>query len=43
MLAAVRCLEIIGEAASGIGPATVGMHNRLIRAYFDIEPFLQGL
>jgi uncharacterized protein with HEPN domain len=49
MLAAVRCIEIIGEAASKIGPDVrsqypripwvdiVGMRNRLIHAYFDID------
>jgi uncharacterized protein with HEPN domain len=49
MLAAVRCIEIIGEAASRIGPEVrlqyaqipwtdiVAMRNRLIHAYFDID------
>ena len=49
MLAAVRCIEIIGEAASKISPELrleysqipwadiVGMRNRLIHAYFDID------
>jgi uncharacterized protein with HEPN domain len=48
-LALVRCLEIIGEAASKVSPATreeylsvpwvdiIGMRNRLIHAYFDID------
>jgi uncharacterized protein with HEPN domain len=48
-LALVKCIEIIGEAASRIGPETrreleqvpwadiVGMRNRLIHAYFDID------
>jgi uncharacterized protein with HEPN domain len=47
--ALVRCIEIIGEAASGVSaecrtqiPAIpwsdiVGMRNRLIHAYFDID------
>ncbi len=45
----VSCVEIIGEAAAQIGPITrsqspsipwqdiVGMRNRLIHAYFDID------
>jgi uncharacterized protein with HEPN domain len=49
MLAAVRCIEIIGEAASKISAESrleyhqipwadiVGMRNRLIHAYFDID------
>jgi len=49
MLAAVRCIEIIGEAASRISlevrlqhtqipwADVVGMRNRLIHAYFDID------
>lgn len=49
LLAAVRCIEIVGEAASKIGPEVrlqygqipwaniVGMRNRLIHAYFDID------
>lgn len=49
MLAVVRCIEIVGEAASRIGPAVrlqhlqipwpdiVGMRNRLTHAYFDID------
>lgn len=48
-LALVKCVEIIGEAASKITPATrvgrveipwadiVGMRHRLIHAYFDID------
>ena len=45
----VRCVEIIGEAASGVSqktreqnpeipwPDIVGMRNRLIHAYFDVD------
>jgi len=52
MLAVIRCIEIIGEAASKISPDVrlmypqipwtdiVGMRNRLIHAYFDIDPDL---
>lgn len=48
-LALVRCLEIIGEAASRITkerrdelpqipwPQMIGMRNRIIHAYFDIR------
>jgi uncharacterized protein with HEPN domain len=48
-LALVKCIEIIGEAASKISSGTrcelqqipwvdiVGMRNRLIHAYFDID------
>ncbi len=48
-LALVRCIEIIGEAAAKVSPETrgqheevpwldiVGMRNRLIHAYFDID------
>jgi uncharacterized protein with HEPN domain len=48
-LALVRCLEIIGEAASPIPkarqdelpqipwPQMIGMRNRIIHAYFDIR------
>jgi uncharacterized protein with HEPN domain len=48
-LALVRCIEIVGEAASRISPETrnalpalpwadiVGMRNRLIHAYFDVD------
>jgi uncharacterized protein with HEPN domain len=47
-LALVRCIEIVGEAASKVGSGTrlqipdlpwsdiVGMRNRLIHAYFDM-------
>jgi len=47
--ALVRCLEIIGEAANGVGEDirqqypeipwsdVVGMRNRLIHGYFDID------
>jgi len=47
--ALVKCLEIVGEAASRVGPETraraesipwaqiAGMRNRLIHAYFDID------
>ena len=49
MLAAVRCIEIIGEAASRVSPELrlehsqipwvdiAGMRNRLMHAYFDID------
>jgi uncharacterized protein with HEPN domain len=48
-LALLKCIEIIGEAASRISPITqaghpelpwadiIGMRNRLIHAYFDID------
>ena len=48
-LALVRCIEIVGEAASQVGPETrvevadipwakvVAMRNHLIHAYFDID------
>jgi uncharacterized protein with HEPN domain len=48
-LALVKCIEIIGEAASKISdevraahpeipwPDIIGMRNRLIHAYFDID------
>ena len=48
-LGLVKCIEIIGEAASQVGEATrsmcseipwpeiVGMRNRLVHAYFDID------
>lgn len=48
-LALVKCIEIIGEAASKVSPDTrsklnqipwidiVGMRNRLIHAYYDID------
>jgi len=49
LLAVIRCVEIIGEAATKVSEATrssapnipwaaiVGMRNRLIHAYFDID------
>lgn len=49
VLALVKCLEIIGEAAAKVGDDTralcpalpwadiVGMRNRLIHAYFDVD------
>jgi len=48
-LALVRCIEIVGEAAAQVGQETrgrhggipwadiVGMRNRLIHAYFDVD------
>ncbi len=48
-LALVRCVEVIGEAAAKVSPEVrvqhpaipwadiVGMRNRLIHAYFDID------
>ena len=48
-LAVVRCIEIIGEAAAKVGPQTraaapaipwtamVGMRNRLVHGYFEID------
>jgi len=48
-LALVRCIEIIGEAATRVSPELrskhpqipwadiVGMRNRLIHAYFDVD------
>ena len=48
-LSLVKCIEIIGEAAARVSPQTraqypsipwsdiVGMRNRLIHAYFDID------
>jgi len=48
-LALIKCIEIIGEAASKISPNTradceqipwadiIGMRHRLIHAYFDID------
>ncbi|HUU94485.1 MAG TPA: HepT-like ribonuclease domain-containing protein [Phycisphaerae bacterium] len=48
-LALVRCIEIIGEAAAQVTgetrvscpqipwPSIVGMRNRLIHAYFDVD------
>jgi len=50
LFALVRAVEIIGEAASRLSPETraaapavpwvqiTGMRNRLIHAYFDIDP-----
>jgi uncharacterized protein with HEPN domain len=50
LLSLVKDIEIIGEAASRIGPETraahaslpwaaiIGMRNRLVHAYFDIDP-----
>ncbi len=49
VLALVRCIEIVGEAAAQVGQETrdrhggipwaniVGMRNRLIHAYFDVD------
>jgi uncharacterized protein with HEPN domain len=48
-LALVKCIEIIGEAAGKVGAQTrasttqipwadiIGMRNRLIHAYFDVD------
>ena len=48
-LALVKCIEVVGEAAAGLGAATlgqnpdipwndiVGMRNRLIHGYFEID------
>jgi uncharacterized protein with HEPN domain len=48
-LALLKCVEIIGEAAARVGKSTrtrhpalpwtdiVGMRNRLVHAYFDID------
>ncbi len=48
-LSLVRCIEVVGEAASQISPAfreahpnipwpqIIGMRNRLIHAYFDVD------
>jgi uncharacterized protein with HEPN domain len=48
-LALVKCIEIIGEAAAKVTPETqakypeipwidiIGMRNRLIHAYFDVD------
>jgi uncharacterized protein with HEPN domain len=50
VLGLLKCIEIVGEAAAHIGPDTknrypeipwadiVGMRNRLVHAYFDIDP-----
>ncbi|MDQ5878530.1 MAG: hypothetical protein QG616_1546 [Pseudomonadota bacterium] len=49
LFALVRCVEIVGEAASRLSteaqasapaipwPAIIGMRNRLIHAYFDVD------
>ena len=49
-LALLKCIEIVGEAASKISPELrslhpeipwadiVGMRNRLIHVYFDVDP-----
>ncbi len=49
LFALVRAVEIVGEAASGVSAATrmetpevswaliVGMRNRLVHAYFDVD------
>jgi uncharacterized protein with HEPN domain len=49
LLGLVKCLEIIGEAASQLSPALrerhpeipwnqiIGMRNRLVHAYFDVD------
>lgn len=49
LFAVIRCIEIIGEAAARISDATrnsapdvpwsaiVGMRNRLVHAYFDVD------
>ncbi|MCX7167774.1 MAG: DUF86 domain-containing protein [Rhodocyclales bacterium] len=49
LFAVIRCIEIIGEAAGKISDATrnsaqdvpwsaiVGMRNRLVHAYFDVD------
>jgi uncharacterized protein with HEPN domain len=49
LFAVIRCVEIIGEAAARISEATratapdipwsaiVGMRNRLVHAYFDVD------
>jgi uncharacterized protein with HEPN domain len=48
-LALVRCIEIIGEAASKVGPGVrakhpdvpwsdiIGMRHRLVHAYFEVD------
>lgn len=48
-LGLLKCMEIVGEAAARVGPDTrerfpsipwvdiVGMRNRLVHAYFDID------
>lgn len=49
LFAVIRCIEIIGEAAARVSDATrasapeipwsaiVGMRNRLVHAYFDVD------
>jgi len=49
LFAVIRCIEIIGEAAGKVSDATrnsapdvpwsaiVGMRNRLVHAYFDVD------
>lgn len=49
VLALVKCIEIVGEAAASVGQETrarcatipwadiIGMRNRLVHAYFDID------
>jgi uncharacterized protein with HEPN domain len=49
LLALLKCLEIVGEAASRVAPETrdsipdvpwaaiIGMRNRLIHAYYDVD------
>ena len=49
LLAVIRCIEIIGEAAARVSEATrnsapdvpwtaiIGMRNRLVHAYFDVD------
>ena len=49
LFAAIRCIEIIGEAAARVSTSTresapdvpwsaiVGMRNRLVHAYFDVD------
>jgi uncharacterized protein with HEPN domain len=49
-LALLKCIEIVGEAASKISPELrslhpeipwadiVGMRNRLVHVYFDVDP-----
>ena len=51
-LALLKCIEIIGEAAARVGEVTrvkypalpwadmIGMRNRLVHIYFDIDLFL---
>jgi uncharacterized protein with HEPN domain len=49
LLSLLKCIEIVGEAASRVSPRTqadlpdlpwadiVGMRNRLIHAYYDVD------